>query len=970
MLNALIISKNKKSIRGIRQAIEAAGGQAHDVETVLDGVDSLHEQTIPLVFLEDDPDDGDIAQSVQQIRDASRRHYVQIVAIPDVILTSREDLVAAGFDHILAVPFDPLDVEMLVGSANRSSQAQESLPVEKPFLDATILRQLSLDLAWSTTISQQARHGLGAACKLFRTFRGAIWLRNPEDRTLECVAYAGLSEEYPQTGNAAMSFWSQADWITLSRRPEFAKGPSDLTGTTAELAADENLSSTLAAALFTPSEVIGVLVLFDLPVRDGALSEDQLQLIDTVTATTAMSLDQARLRNDLGNSEATYRQLVEEMPNGVFIHDAQGNFLMSNSALESICGYSGEELALMNLFDLLKGGPEGNDAAMLSNVLEEITAAESDDLEYAEMFGPLTLNLVAADGRQIEAEMYLRPLQLQHRDEELRIQAMARDITTEVRATRELEALRGIAKDLAGSEDQFATLRQVLSRVSGIIDYLHASVWQLDDEGAELLCTAQSGTEYETLTTDPAKGVIGKVLESSVPKHVADAQAHSGVSTVDETVREVVVVPLLADDSPLGVLQIQTGEGRQINYSDISFLESVSAQIAGRFGRKAPAQTVVGASPEDKVTGADSREIFMGTLLSATEKSDGEPVSLLLISVDGLRFFNRTYGHAVGDDLLRQVHDTLRRQLPPEHRLGRIGGDEFCALLPGVEREELVKVAEDLRIGVATQLFMVGDQLEHVTVSVGAATSPDDGEGADRLLVAASDATVMARHAGGNLVFQTNAALGRLAIQYEQLADSLRSLPQQTLAQLVDAMDKRLPERSGHASEVAQLAREIGEHLDMARSDLDQIEMAARIHDIGMLLIPDAQLREPLDLTSQANAERALAPAVAGRLLSNVTIDPAVRAAVVHQYENWDGSGFPGRLDGTSIPLAARILAVADRVAGLAGERDDRPAMTMSSVVERLRGEAGARFDPEVVEALAAIKVESFPEPVEAQSAD
>ena len=912
VLNALIISTNGKWTQRIQQSVRAAGGRPQPVGSIAAGLGALQEEEFEIVFLEENPEEFDLKQTVRLIRDASSPRHVQVVAIPNVLLTAKEDLVAAGFDDVLQAPFDPLDIDLLVGSAERLSQARDRAAGERPFLDATILRQLSLDLAWSTTIGQQARHGLGAACKLFRTFRGAIWLRNPEDRRLECVAYAGLSEGYPQTGGAALNFWSQEDWVALSRRPQFSHGPGERTGTTEDLSANENLSSTLAAALFTPSEVIGVLLLFDLPISEEAIDEDQLQLIDTITATTAMALDQTRLRADLMNSEATYRQLVEEMPNGVFIHDAQGNFLMSNSAIESICGYSEDDLALMNLFHLLKGGPEGEDAAMLSDILEEITAAESDDLEYSEMFGPLTLNLVAADGRQIEAEMYFRPLQLRNKDGEIWIQAMARDITTELRATRELDALRGVAESLSGSDDEFTTLRQVLSGIAGCIEFRHASVWRLSADRRELLCTAQSGVAFPTLVADPADGIMGQVLKSPVPRHLSNVQDHPDVSTVDETVREVVVVPILANDEMLGVLQVQTGKERQINYGDISFLESVSAQIAGRLGRIDPAPADGGGATRDRVTGADSRDRFMESLVSAIDDAGRQPVSLLFISVDGLRFFNRTYGHEVGNDLLRQVHDNVRRQLPDPYQLGRVGGDEFCALLPGVERGELMKHAEDVRIGIATQLFMANEQLEHVNVSIGAATAPDDVEGADQLLVAASDASVVAKLSGGNQVFQTNAALGQLSLQYGQLMKSLRSRPQPTLSLLLEGMDQRLPQRSGHYTRVAGIARAIGGHLKLVEAELDQLEMAARIHDLGMLLIPDDQMREPIDPAGESGVHVTLAPAVASRLLSNIEIDQPVKLAVIHQYEHWDGSGFPGRFGGASIPLAARIIAVAD----------------------------------------------------------
>lgn len=962
MQHALIISREARLTDALRRAIEMECGAAHVAEGLYEAVDKLQTQRIRLVFLQEHVVDVDSASAVNILREACQPDPVRIVALIDNPLTSKRDLAAAGFDDVLRMPLDLTDIAFLIASAERALPQVEAEIDEPRGLDAAILRQLSLDLSWSTTVEQQAQHGLAAACKLFGTDRGAIWVRDASDRSLSCIAQKGLSEDYRTLGHSSFSFMSQDDWVKLSRRPVITTAPEPGPGFTSDLMQSESLENALTAALFTPATVLGSLVLFDVPKAPGSVDDDAIQLVDTITAVTAMALDQTRLRDDLRNSEETYRQLVEEMPNGVFIHDAHGNFLMSNSAIESICGFSEDDLALMNLYDLVQGGPDGSDGKILADVLTEITSQQGGDADYAEMFGPVTLNLAAADGRHIEAELYFRALRLRGREDEVWIQAMARDITNEVRAFRELEALRGVAEGLTGISDEYPAMQDTLKQIKRSIGYLHASIWRLNADNSELICAAQTGIEFSKLLVDPDDGLAGAALRSGEPRHIAGIENRSHEAAVHKLVTEVAVIPILADSRTMGVLQIQTGADRQLRSGDIDFLASVAAQLAGRMERIELVQQMDRLRATDTATGLDNRRTFHERLEQSWETASGKPVSLLHIGIDGFKSLNDTYGHVVGDSLLRQVGDTIRGHLAPPYYLSRYGGDEFCVILPGVGRDDVTGVAEAVRIGVATQLFAADEQLEQLTISIGAATMPDDVNGPAELISAASDATSMAKQAGRNQVYQSNSAFGELSMQRDQLVESLKRSPQNTLSLLVRAMDERMPERKGHAARVARLSMTIGDQLGLEGNDLDHLGVAAYMHDIGMFLIPDEMLRKPIDLSGSERERLAIVPAVAHRLLSNVSLPTAVSMAVVHQYEHWDGSGHPGRLAGASIPLAARIIAVADAVDAMTSSRAHRDPMPMDEVIGNLQADTGSRYDPDVVAAVELIFDEAAPD--------
>jgi HD-GYP domain-containing protein (c-di-GMP phosphodiesterase class II) len=257
---------------------------------------------------------------------------------------------------------------------------------------------------------------------------------------------------------------------------------------------------------------------------------------------------------------------------------------------------------------------------------------------------------------------------------------------------------------------------------------------------------------------------------------------------------------------------------------------------------------------------------------------------------------------------------------------------------------------------VAMQLLTAAEQVEQVTVSIGAATYPDDAaDGADKLLAAADHALFLAKRAGKNQVFQSNAALADLAPAHGRITDLLRQSPTETLNLLVKAMDQRLPGRSGHSERVARYALKIAYELDVPDDELASLRLAALVHDIGMLALPDALLRKPMSLSASERQALRDVPLAAERLLSELALPPSVMQGVTRHHERWNGSGYPDGLAGEAIPLGARIIAVADALDAMTSERAHREPLTLDEAIEQLRQDAGQQFDPAVVEAAACL---------------
>ena len=154
----------------------------------------------------------------------------------------------------------------------------------------------------------------------------------------------------------------------------------------------------------------------------------------------------------------------------------------------------------------------------------------------------------------------------------------------------------------------------------------------------------------------------------------------------------------------------------------------------------------------DELTGLPNRRFLLtqlSALVSGARRHD-RPLSAVMVDIDHFKVVNDTYGHAVGDAVLAAVASTLRERLREEDWVGRLGGEEFLALLPDEELEGAAVVAEGLRSAIEHIGVREGGDTLRVTVSVGWATL-EDSEGAEALLRRADEALYAAKAAGRNV---------------------------------------------------------------------------------------------------------------------------------------------------------------------------------------------------------------------------
>ena len=153
-----------------------------------------------------------------------------------------------------------------------------------------------------------------------------------------------------------------------------------------------------------------------------------------------------------------------------------------------------------------------------------------------------------------------------------------------------------------------------------------------------------------------------------------------------------------------------------------------------------------------------------------------------------------------------------------------------------------------------------------------------------------------------------------------------------------------------HSANVAELAVKLTRKLRLPDEVVDQVEAAARVHDLGKIAIPDSILLKPGKLTAEEWALVKRHPVVGADLLQGLEIYEEIADVVRHEHEHWDGGGYPDGLSGEKIPLGSRIIAVADVWSALTTDRPYRPAYTADEARTILKAMAGKELDPKLVD--------------------
>ncbi len=344
----------------------------------------------------------------------------------------------------------------------------------------------------------------------------------------------------------------------------------------------------------------------------------------------------------------------------------------------------------------------------------------------------------------------------------------------------------------------------------------------------------------------------------------------------------------------------------------------------------------------DPLTELSNHRSFKERLAQEARRAEAtnSPMALALIDLDGFEAFNESEGHLVGDQVLRQVAETIHSEIPDFGIAARYGGDQFGLLLSGATADGIAEVMARIRV----RLKEAGCP---VTVSVGCSEFPKSSAKEDGVVLAAELALARAKQLGKDHICAFDAVPGADQnadpFQLYQYLENGSFATIQALAAAVDAKDAYT---NGHSERVAQYSSSLSAELGDSAEMVDRIFRCGTLHDVGKIGVPDAVLKKPgrLDPDEQLVMEThpVLGELIAGKVPQLADLLPGVR----HHHERWDGKGYPDQLAGEAIPYIARVLAVADTYDAMTSDRPYRKGLAQEIALSEIEKNAGTQFDP------------------------
>ncbi len=196
-----------------------------------------------------------------------------------------------------------------------------------------------------------------------------------------------------------------------------------------------------------------------------------------------------------------------------------------------------------------------------------------------------------------------------------------------------------------------------------------------------------------------------------------------------------------------------------------------------------------------------------------------------------------------------------------------------------------------------------------------------------------------------------------VALHRVRLLGDLERLLLDTIRAIAATVDAKDGYTHRHSERVAALARRIAAEIGEGSDVQGHAELAALLHDVGKIAVPDSILNKPGKLEPAEFTALKEHPVHGARILANIQspLVTAILPGVKHHHERWDGTGYPDGLAGEDIPLLGRVIGVADFVDALTSTRSYRAAMTMDETAELLRQGSGRHFDPRIADAALAL---------------
>ena len=399
-------------------------------------------------------------------------------------------------------------------------------------------------------------------------------------------------------------------------------------------------------------------------------------------------------------------------------------------------------------------------------------------------------------------------------------------------------------------------------------------------------------------TGEKDENIVKKILESD---KVLEFNNHSILISKDG-------IEINIEDSAAPIVQ-ENGEivGVVLVFKDIT-------------DKKERQKEILFLSYHDQLTGLYNRRFYEEEI----ERLDIEkniPMTIVMGDVNGLKLINDSFGHVMGDELLKKVSEVIRAGCRAGDIIARLGGDEFVVILPktdAFEAEQIIKRITDLSLSEKVGLI-------DISISFGYETKINEEEKIEEILKKVED------NMYNKKLFESPSMRGK------------------TIKDIINTLHEKNKREEQHSHRVSELCKSMGEALGLAEKDIQELKTVGLLHDIGKIAIDENILNKPGKLTEDEWEKIKRHPEIGFRILNTVNDMSDMASYVLNHHERWDGKGYPKGLKGDEIPFISRIITIVDAYDAMTSDRSYRSALSDEIAIGELQKNSGSQFDAELV---------------------
>ncbi|MFC2060245.1 diguanylate cyclase, partial [Chloroflexota bacterium] len=407
--------------------------------------------------------------------------------------------------------------------------------------------------------------------------------------------------------------------------------------------------------------------------------------------------------------------------------------------------------------------------------------------------------------------------------------------------------------------------------------------------------------------------------------------------------------PIKSRGRLVGILALgRKQSGTTYTYQDIQLIMSMTGQVGLMIENAQLYSQAITLAVTDGLTGLHNHRHFHKLLEQEIVRCSryATVLSLIILDIDLFKAFNDTFGHLAGDRILREVGECIRIATRNVDLSFRYGGEEFAVILPETPLENAYAAAERIRRTIEKK---TSSEAMSVTASLGIASWPTDGVTKEAIIARADAALYLAKKTGRNKTCLSSELAKPDSSTDVELGSQLET-PNKVYA-LAAAIDAKDHHTYGHSRKVGDYSISIAETLGLTPNKIATIRVAALLHDVGKIGMPDSILKKAGALTDEEWRVIRAHPKRGIEIVRQVIELNDCLPAILHHHEHFNGKGYPSGLCGDSIPIEARILSVADAYDALTSARHYREQLlSPQDALAELKRCSGTQFDPHIVD--------------------